>query len=174
MRQRRNGDEELRALIRRIAAGDLSLLPQAARTWERTHGAGLGLSKHLVDNIVNAFTTLEGALEEYAGPYDVLECFTDLDDYPELDDAAGANYVIGELRGMAEALGLAVEDLWAISEKARGGEGERLRDARTPPFCETCDEVPRQSTSEHDPDCYMSGPACQIHHECSTEEPDDE
>lgn len=90
MRHRRNSDETLRSLIRRIAAGEHDLLPQAARAWERLHGSP-DLPDRLVNDIVNAFTALEGALEEYAGPYDVLECWTDLEDYPELDDAAGAN-----------------------------------------------------------------------------------
>jgi len=172
MRRRRNSDEELRALIRRIAAGAHDLLPQATRLWERTQESR-GLPESLVTDIVNGFMALEGALEEYAGPYDVLECFTDLDDYPELDEVAGANYVIGELRGMSQALGLTIDDLWAISEKARGGEGERLRDARTPPFCEECGEIPSESTDEHE-DCYMSGPACRIHHACSDTDPEAE
>ena len=71
---------------------------------------------------------------------------------------------------MSEALGIEIQDLWAISEKARGGEGERLREARTPPFCEQCGDIPHESTDEHEAGCYMSGPACRVHHACSDED----
>jgi hypothetical protein len=175
MSRRNSSDVRLRGLLRRIAEGDLSLLPVAARVWERSQG-DKGLPGKLVEQIVTYFEMLEEVAESTDGPFDILEAFTDADDYPEFDSEEHANLATGFIRGVSEALDLSVQDLWLVSERARSGRGAVIRADRTPLFCDACGETPGQFGDEHEPGCRLAGRrACSFHHDCSQEddEPDE-
>ena len=114
---RRNADDAIRELARRVYEGEASLIPVLARLYERSGGEGL--PGKLVEQLVIHFEMLEEVAEATNGPFDVLEAFTDADDYPEFDVEEHANLAIGYIRGVAEASGLRIADLWRVSEEQR-------------------------------------------------------
>jgi hypothetical protein len=49
--------------------------------------------------------------ERAGGPQNLAQAFTDADQYPDFDNDPGANYEVGYLRGVAEAMGVDVLSL---------------------------------------------------------------
>lgn len=127
MARRRNSDTRLRDLARRVGQGDHDLIPVLAREWVRAGGSELPAIRDVATTFENIESNGWGHLD---APPRILDLFTDLEDYPECDENGAMNADIGYIRGVADALGMTIEELWAESEKARGGEGERRRQAR--------------------------------------------
>ena len=143
MRYRRNADEDTRALERQVVAGDLGLVPSLARAYERE---GRGESPGVLRDVIASFEHVEQVVFAMDGPEDILHFFDDnradeADGGLRLDvdirisesaEAFGLAYDVGLIRGVASALGLTIRELWAMSERARGGAGaerrERIRD----------------------------------------------
>lgn len=60
----------------------------------------------LQKSVKQAVKDLRKASANTSGPSDLIEAFTNADDYPDFDADPGANYLIGYLRGVAEVLGV--------------------------------------------------------------------
>lgn len=177
MRRRNGSDERLQEALRRVKAGDMDALLEAARIYERSLGLGKPrLHPELVREITQNFEQLEQVADENAGPYDVRDAFFDADDYPDFDSEEHANYAIGYLRGVMHALELDVHQIWEISEKARDGEGQKRIERVTPAWCDSCDDFPRPEnvSDAHEPGCSVQGAVCSLHHGCDEGEDDND
>lgn len=124
MARRRNSDARLRELIRRIEQGEYGLIPALSREWLRLGGTELPAIKE----VARTFENIEDNGWKYLdAPPRILNLFTDLEDYPECDENGAMNADIGYVHGVADALGMTIEELWEESEGLRDGEGERRK-----------------------------------------------
>lgn len=109
--RRRNSDDRFRELIRRISAGDHSLIPALARQWERQGELGSSIAPDALREVVAAFERLERSLAT-DDPRVLLSA-----------DVVAGDRDAGFLFGVMTALGLTADELWDESERARGGAG---------------------------------------------------
>lgn len=122
-------DDRLRALVRRIAAGETDLIPAVARLWARTGGDARVIPPETLEEVVRGFRAIERDSEARGRNPDIVDLFARLRHghvYPQ----GAIGYWIAFIRGVASALGMTIEQVWAESERARDGAGARARRRR--------------------------------------------
>lgn len=140
--RRRNSDEAFRRLHRKVVEGDITEIPALARAYARRGGGPL--SDAVLRDVVASFTNLEAAADAHDGPADIFRLFVDIESYPECDENAVVNAEVGYIKGVADGTGFSYAELWALSEKERGGAGAARLASRSG-ACSRCGRVMPQA-----------------------------